>query len=533
MTFARTRAALRTAALLGILLLCGAAPTRPLRIGMPIQPNTLYPLVSSQYQENYIEEAIFDGLVVVDDRGNLQPDLAQAVPTKANGGISADGKTITYHLRHDVKWHDGVPFTARDVAFTWSKIRDPKVPFVLGSWYKILDRLDTPDPYTVVLHLNAPSADATGMLFVDGEFGMIVPEHVLRNVSDVYAKSFASAPIGTGPYRVESWMHGASIDLRANPAYFRGAPHIDHLQIVFVQDQNTLAVQKHTGELDFVANLPLSQMPTFVNSPAMNVRVVPAYYLDYLVANLHAPPFDDVRVRRAFALAVDRQTLVQKAFHGAADIADSFVPPWSRYYTRVAGVSPHPDPHAAAALLDAAGWKLGGDGIRHKNGVPLSFGLTTIAAQTVLLNAAVELQAQWRAIGANVDLRPLQSTVVFSPEGVLAKGQFTLAFINYGELPWPDISDNISGTSIPPRGSNYSRFADPDVDRWLRESRAADDVAKRRKIVAQMSARLQAALPLIPVLWERFLYAWDGDLAGVRPETVNSDFWNVADWTWK
>jgi peptide/nickel transport system substrate-binding protein len=123
--------------------------------------------------------------------------------------------------------------------------------------------------------------------------------------------------------------------------------------------------------------------------------------------------------------------------------------------------------------------------------------------------------------------------VVFSPEGVLAKGQFTLAFINYGELPWPDISDNISGTSIPPRGSNYSRFADPDVDRWLRESRAADDVAKRRKIVAQMSARLQAALPLIPVLWERFLYAWDGDLAGVRPETVNSDFWNVADWTWK
>jgi peptide/nickel transport system substrate-binding protein len=532
-TFTRTFAPLRIAALLTALLLTGAAASRPLRIGMPLQPNTLYPLVSSQYQENYIEEAIFDGLVVVDDRGNLQPDLAQVVPTKANGGISADGKTITYHLRHGVKWHDGVAFTARDVAFTFATLRDPKVPFVLSSWYKIVDRLDTPDPYTVVLHLHQPSADATGEFFVDGEFGMIVPEHILRGNTDPYARAFGSAPIGTGPYRVEHWQRGAELDLRANPDYFRGAPHIDRIQIEFVQDQNTLAVQKHTGELDFVNNLPLTQITTFTNSPAMTVRVVPAYILDYLVANLHAPPFDDVRVRRAFALAIDRDALVRTSYHGAADAAQTFVPPWSRFYAPLAGTSGRPDLRAAGALLDAAGWHLGSDGLRHRGGSTLAFALTTMAAQTALLNAAVELQADWHALGANVDLRPLQSTVLFSPDGVLAKGQFTLAFIFYGELPWPDISDNVSSASVPPRGSNYSRFADPVVDRALRESRETDDVAARRRIVAVMSERLHDAAPLIPVVWERFLYAWNGDLLNVRPETVNSDFWNVAAWAWR
>ena len=108
-----------------------SAPSRALRVGLPLQPNTLDPIVSSRYIENYIKEAIFDGLIIIDDHGDLQPDLAVAVPTKRNGGISADGQTITYHLRRGVRWQDGAPFTARDVAFTFSKMRDRHVPFAL------------------------------------------------------------------------------------------------------------------------------------------------------------------------------------------------------------------------------------------------------------------------------------------------------------------------------------------------------------------------------------------------------------------
>jgi peptide/nickel transport system substrate-binding protein len=515
-----------------LVVLIGAGADRPLRVGLPLQPATLDPMVSSQYIENYIEEAIFDGLTIIDDRGALRPDLATAVPTKGNGGISADGKTISYHLRRNVLWQDGVPFTARDVAFTFAKMRDPRVPFALASWYSIVKSVSTPDPYTVVVHLNAPSADATSELFVNGEYGMIVPEHVLRGTTDFQRDSFGGAPVGTGPYRVERWERGAVLELRANPGYFRGAPHIDRIRIRFVGDQNTLAVQKRTGELDFVANLPLSQIATLRASPTLVVRRVPTYYLDYIVVNTRLAPFDDVRVRQALSLAIDRGTLARDTFFGAATVADGMVPPWSRYAAAVPGAA-RPDAAAARALLDAAGWRTGADGVRRKDGVALAFPMTTVAGQAVLLNAAVELQAGWRAIGVDAELRPLQTTVLFGPDGVLRNGTFALAFVNYGELPWPDLTDNVSSTALPPRGANYARFTDRDVDRWLRESRAADSVEARRAIVARLEARLRERVPLIPVVWESFLYAWNADLRGVRPETVNSDFWNVADWRWR
>jgi peptide/nickel transport system substrate-binding protein len=524
---------LRFASFLAAVILIGAGQARPLRIGMTLQPNTLDPLVSSQYTENYIEEAIFSGLAILDDRGELQPDLATVVPTRQNGGISADGKTLTYHLRRGVKWQDGAPFTSRDVVFTFDEIRDPHVPYAIGTWYSIIERIEAPDPYTIVIHLKRASADATSELFVNGEFGGIVPEHLLRGVADVRSAPFNAAPVGTGPYMVENWERGYSLDLRANPGYFRGAPHIDTIHIVFLGDQNTIALQKHTGELDFVQSLPVSQLPIFVDSAAMTVKLVPSYILDYLIADTRVPPFDDVRVRRALSVAIDRNQLADKAYHGAAVPADGFVPPWSKFHSPVAATRVGPDLQAAAKLLTEAGWLPGPDGIRRKGAARLEFSLTTIAGQTVFLNEAVVLQARWRSIGVDVALRPVQSTLLFGPDGMLAHGNFALALVFYGELPWPDITDNVASGAQPPLGSNFSRFVDADVDRWLRESGATDAVPTRRALMAKIEARLREQAPQMPVLWERYLYAWSGDLLGVRPETANSDFWNVYDWQWK
>ncbi len=515
------------------LVLVGASSSRTLRIGMPLQPNSLNPIISSTYTENYIEEAVFSGLIILDDRGNPQPDLASTVPTKENHGISPDGKTLTYHLRRNVKWQDGAPFTSADVVFTFEKMRDPHVPFALGTWYGRVKNIEAPDPYTVVLHLKQPQADATSEFFVNGEAGMIIPEHLLRNVTDFRSAPFSAVPIGTGPYIVDRWERGYSLDLRANPTYFRGAPHIERLHIVFFGDQNTLALQKRTGELDFVQNLPISQLPAFASAPGMTVRVVPSYMLDYVIANLRVAPFDDAHVRRALSVAIDRGVLASKAYHGAAVLADGFVAPWTKFHSPARARAPGPDLEGARKLLDEAGWHPGPDGIRRKNGVPLDFTLTTIAGQTVLVNESVELQAAWRAIGANVTLRSVQSTVLFGPDGILAHGEFALALVFYGELPWPDITDNVASTAQPPRGSNFARFADGDVDRWLRESGATYDLVSRRAIMAKIDSRLRDQAPEMPVLWERFLYAWSDELLGVRPETANSDFWNVYDWQWK
>jgi peptide/nickel transport system substrate-binding protein len=521
--------------LIACVVLLGAAPPggRVLRIGMALQPDSLDPLIATTYSENYIEEAVFDGLTVLDDRGRATPDLAVAVPTRANGGISADGRTLTYHLRHDVRWQDGIPFTARDVVFTFARMRDPNVPFASTTWYEIIERLSAPDPYTIVIRLKRPSADATSELFVNGEMGMIVPEHALRNVRDFRSAGFNGAPIGTGPYAVVRWDRGTSLDLVANPQYFRGAPHIARIHVAFIADQNTLALQMLTGELDFAQQLPLTQRHAFEHVTGLSVHLVPTYLLDYLIANTRAAPLDDVRVRRALALAIDRQPLVTKAYLGGALLADSFEPPWSPFYTAAPRSALGPDLGEANRLLDDAGWRRGPDGRRRRNGVALELPLTTIAGQTVMANEAVVLQAVWSGLGIDVPLRPVQFPILFAPTGVLAQGSFALALISYGELPWPDISEFVAGNALPPAGENYARLVDPQIDAWLHQSAATFDVTARRSIVAAFETRLRERAPEIPLLWERFLYAWSADLLGVRPETANSDFWNVADWRWR
>ena len=224
---------------------------RTLHVGLVQQPNSLDPLHATQFYENYIAEATFSALVVIDDKGDTVPDLAEAVPTRANGWIGADGKTLTYHLRPNLRWQDGVPLTSADVRYTLARMRDPATNFPSLSQYANVDRIETPDPRTVVITLRTPWADATALLFVDGETGSIVPEHILAHVADLTKSSFESAPIGSGPYAVDRWDRGSKIVLRANATYFRGKPAIDRIEIEFVPDQTVLGIRLRTHEIDF------------------------------------------------------------------------------------------------------------------------------------------------------------------------------------------------------------------------------------------------------------------------------------------
>src|SRR5579883_1038259 len=176
-----------------------------LRIGIAQQPNTLNPLVETQFYENYIDEALFSSLTVLNDRGDVTPDLAERVPTRENGDISRDGRTVTYHLRRNVTWHDGVPLTADDVVFTFQKMRDPKTGFAASSAYDTVESVSAPNAFTVVVRLRKAWADAVGELFVNGQFASIVPRHILGKSADFKTDPFGGHPIGSGPYAFESW----------------------------------------------------------------------------------------------------------------------------------------------------------------------------------------------------------------------------------------------------------------------------------------------------------------------------------------
>jgi len=525
---------LRTFAALGAVLLasgCGhvATPTRAIRVGSIRQPATLDPMRGGQYMDNFVAEALFSGLTVIDDRARVAPDLAQAVPTRANGGVSADGRTLTYKLRPHLVWSDGVPLTARDVVFTYRLLTTPATNFPSLSSYDVVSAVEAPDDRTVRVRLREPDPDAVSEIFVNGQNGAIVPEHVLRGVTDLQHAAFDSAPIGSGPYLLDRWDRGTGVVMRANPRYFRGAPKTPRLDLLFIADANTLGLQVRTGAIDF-AQIPPALVPQFRDVPHVRLLSAPSSTLAELEFNVHAAPFDDARVRRALGLAIDRARLARTVFHGDADVASGLLPPQSPF-ARADGPAEPPNPHAAAALLDAAGWRLDRGGVRHRAGMPLRFTLLLPSGNPTYLTLAVQLQSTWRALGVAANVLPEETSMLRAPDGPLARGRFQAVVSPFGFVVSADRSTFVTKGAEPPNGYNYSRYVDPAIDRASDAARATGDVVTRERLYAIIEAKLRDAAPIVPIVWVRYGYAIRDDLRGVRPEPVNSDFWNVYDWS--
>jgi peptide/nickel transport system substrate-binding protein len=412
-------------------------------------------------------------------------------------------------------------------------MEDPQTNFPETSVYAIVRTVETPDGRTVVLRLRRPWADATGELFVGGQNGSILPEHVLAHADAAAATRFESAPIGSGPYRVERWDRGDRIVLRANAGYFRGKPAIDRIDVEFVPDTTTMGIRVRTGELDFSPQISPAFVEVARTIPRLRVLAVPTYTDVELVFNVHAASVDDARVRRALATAIDRQRLVTAVYHGFAVVGDDLVPPQSPFHTRDANLAPHGDPARAAALLDAAGWRLGGDGVRRKGGVALSVPLSIQTGYVLIAADAVQLQAMWHAIGVDAPLQPQMSNVLLDIAGPLARGDFVAALAGDGYAVSPDRADTLTGPGLPPGGRNYAHYANRDVDASTAAARTTLDARARAALYRKISERIRADAPLVPLLWTLAPYVYDGALEGLRPEPVNSDMWNVYAWHWR
>jgi peptide/nickel transport system substrate-binding protein len=516
------------AAALALLPAASAAADSVVRIGLPQQPNTLNPLVGGEFYENYLDEAIFSGLVVIDSRGNVAPDLIQNVPTKRNGGISGDGLTITYILQPGLKWQDGAPLTAADVAFTFKLMRDPKVPFPLASQYTNVASLEARDKQTVVVHLKKPDADAVAELFVNGQNGSIVPEHVLRNAADIRKAPFSAKPVGSGPYSVESWSRDTGLVLRANPRYFRGRPAIGELRVRVIPDTNTMAIALRAGDLDFAPGITPAAVSMLRGTPAIRLDEAPTEGLVWLIDRVDAPPFDDARVRRAFGLDAGRDAIARKAYLGYAQPAVELVPPWSPWAT--VRHAPPADPKGAAKLLDDAGWRVGPDGVRTRGSRKLSVTLTTIAGGRALLTTATLLQAQWHELGADVAIKTAEANQLYAPDGILAKGEFQFALTAIGFATTPDRSTVLSSHSFPPAGSNSAHYANAAVDKAIEQAQTSLDPATRRHAFAAIEKAVAADAPYAPLVWEHTIVAVSKKISGFKQEPVNSDLWNVYEW---
>ncbi|HEY0615741.1 MAG TPA: ABC transporter substrate-binding protein, partial [Candidatus Elarobacter sp.] len=293
----------------------GAAPANALRLTTGTDPPGLNPLVFNNAQISFFSPLIHGYLLRADGAGRMIPDLATAVPTVANGGISRDGRTVTYHLRRDARWHDGTPFTSRDVVFSFSAAMNPNNSVPDRTGFDHVASVTALDPYTVRVRLTQPFSPFVPSCFTmaANDPYVLLPAHVLAGKHDINRDPYNAAPVGLGPYKVERWERGSRIVLSADPHYFRGPAHIPRIEISIVPDPNTAVTLWKSRSIDLIlarVQGGRSFLDTVRTRPGARVVLQPHYEFDYVKFNLAHPPLDDIRVRRALAQGIDRRRIM-------------------------------------------------------------------------------------------------------------------------------------------------------------------------------------------------------------------------------
>ena len=508
-----------------------AAARGTLRFAVAAEPLTLDPLLATSTSDDDIFALFCDLLVVTDGRGKTSPLLAARVPSIANGDISPDGRSITYHLRRGVRWHDGFPFTSKDVRFSWQAVMNPRNNVSSRAGYDRVERVDTPDGYTAIFRLKQAYAPAVLMLFGGGQTARLIPEHVLGKASSLNRLDFNQHPIGTGPFKVVSWKRGDSIELVANDAYFLGKPKLARIVIRFVPTMTTSGILLRTHEAD-LAQLDSDAYRQLRSDPAVRVVLAPYNAVLSLALNVTRPTLHDVRVRRALAYAIDRKALVEKNTFGTGEVADGDIGPISWAHTDDVA---HYDyaPAKAKALLDEAGWKPGSDGIRTKAGRRLTLELVEVAGTTTGHNEDVQIQQMFEAIGVELTIRAFSEGLLFAPPlegGILATGKFDIASGGNVSAPDPDNSFVYTCAAAAPAGQNYSRYCNPAVDAWERRAVAGYDLEVRKQAYAAIEAILADDVPSIFLYWPKARYGMNPALHGFAPNGVTTT-WNAYSWS--
>lgn len=533
------RFAALTAALL-LLAACtkqgGGAPastTGILRAAIFAEPTTLNPLLGTNTAENFLSSLAFNMLVTLDDRGQEIPDLAATVPTLANGGISRDGKTITYHLRHGVLWQDGAPFSSADVKFTWQAVMNPNNNVVERRGYDEVTSVDTPDAYTVVFHLKEAFAP-----FVDTVFGesddpfRIVPKHLLARYPNINRIPFNQLPVGTGPFRVVRWYHGDHVEYEANPHYFGGAPKLKKILVYAVPDGNTSAAELQSHGIDLILAVTSANFRDLRRAPGVRTLLVKQPSYAAVIFNQGRAPLDDARVRRALSYAMNEKRIVDNLTYGTASPATSDLSDF--YWAHDASLRPVPyDLGEANRLLDQAGWPRSAGGMRAKGPQPLSVQLAIGAGSETARAIAVAVQSDLRKAGVDVSIRTYSYSLLYATAamgGIQQSGKFDMTLLVWVSGADPDDSSQWMCSQQPPHGNNIAHYCNRTFDAAERAALSHFDRATRARAYALTQRLLLEDAAAAFEYYPRGRYAMNPSLQNFSPNGI-SEGWNANQWS--
>lgn len=434
------------------------------------EASTLIPLLATDSSSHAVAGQIYNGLVKYDKNLNIVGDLAESFD------ISRDGLTITFHLRHGVRWHDGAPLTARDVLYTYQVTIDPKTPTAYAEDFKQVKKISAPDSHTVRVTYDSPFAPALA------SWGMnILPAHLLEG-KDITKSSLARNPVGTGPYRFKEWVSGQKIVLEANRDYFEGRPYIDRFIYRIIPDSSTMYMELKAGAIDLMTLSPVQyarQTTSQSFTRRFNKYRYPSSSYLYMGYNLRHPLFKDKRIRQAMTAAINKDELIQGVLFGMGQRAHGPIVPgrWA-YNPAVKDIGY--EPKRAAELLAEAGWKeKNSEGILVKDGKPFQFTILTNQGNQQRLMTAQIIQQRLRQVGIDVKIRVVE-WAAFLKEFV-NKGNFEVVLLAWSISQDPDMFDIWHSSKTNIGELNFVGYKNPEVDRLLIEGRSTFDIEKRKR----------------------------------------------------
>lgn len=473
-----------------------------------------YEKINPILAETNVDDLIFSGLTAFDENNQAVPDLAE------NWDVSPDGLSYTFHLRQDVKWHDGQPFTAEDVKFTLDAVRNPRLNSPVSQEFEQVKEVKALDKYTVQVTLKNSFPP-----FLEKLATGIIPKHLLEG-KDINTASFNTKPVGTGPYKFQQWDKGSTITLVANQDYHRGSPKIEQVIFKFLPDPNVRLVQLQTGEID-LAYLEPDQLARAEKMENVKIYEVPTADYRVMMYNFKDPLWRDLRVRKALNYAVNRQEIVDgvlfgkgKPAYGPLQLSWANNPNVEKYEYNM---------DKAKVLLAEAGWTPGPDGILTKNGQRFSFTLTCPITDPVRVAIANALATNFKQLGVEVKVEPLDWSAIKIDE--------TQAFmLGWGSPYDPDDHTYKLFTSgqIGKGDNNSGSYSNKEVDRLLELARTTSDREERKKYYAEFQRVLAEDPPYNFICYLDAIFGVNKNVTGVKPKVLGHHgagfIWNLAEW---
>jgi peptide/nickel transport system substrate-binding protein len=464
-----------------------------LRVGLDVDADSLDPRLTKNTSGFRMKELAFNGLVAINPDYTPVPDLAEKWD-------NPDDKTWVFHLRQGVKFHDGSDFTASDVKFTYESVLDQAFASPFRAFYLSVDKVEATDKNTVTFTLKTPFAPFLSYMDL-----AIVPQAAVQKLG----ADFGTKPVGTGPFKVDRWTTGDTIELSANDSFFGGRPNLDRVRVKVVPDNSGRVVGLESGDLDFVQSPVSPQDVSRVQSAAkLKVDRTPAAGYTYVNLNCADPILADKKVRQALSHLINKQQIIDTIYKGIGKPANGpIVPGMWAYSADVPSYDYNPD--KAKQLLEEAGWKAAADGMRSKDGQKLSLTVRTHSEDPDRKQLIQVLQSEFQKVGIDATTSTVEFPAFFQD---MQDGKYQVGVIGWLNLSDPDRATfrqfTVDGTA------NYGKYKNDQVDKLLKDARSTLDQSRAKTLYADAVRQIVDDAPYIFVQYQEYIAMYSPKLQG-------------------